>query len=341
MEFYHFIVGVLPKGRILPVSARRYFRRRRCDSDRARDLPHDRSDEQSSSVERSRSAARRGQLQAGHRDHVALAGAIATVLKYGIARLASARRRDDIQKAMDESLLEIVPRMEKRTHYLSALANIGMLIGLLGTIIGLIHAFASVAQANPAEKAELLAAAISVAMNNTASGLVVAITLLLAHMFLEAKTTSLIDSLEIAAVKFLNSVTERHAEPDSGEPAPRAEGTRLRARRLNRTLRCIARHRLATQARSRESHGSVQTPPRDSQSRSIRGRKRTQIVPMIDMMVILVFFLMFTAVFTNTNILELNLPGADNAVPDLPEGLNLEVIVRKAASKWPIAAPVC
>ena len=93
------------------------------------------------------------------------------MLNYGIARLASARRRDDIEKAMDECLLEIIPRMEKRTHYLSALANIGMLIGLLGTVIGLIPAFASIAQANPAEKASLLAASISVAMNNTASGL--------------------------------------------------------------------------------------------------------------------------------------------------------------------------
>jgi biopolymer transport protein ExbB len=147
--------------------------------------------------------------------------AIATVLNYGIARLASARRRDDVEKAMDESLLEIIPRMEKRTHYLSALANIGMLTGLLGTVIGLISAFASIAQANPAEKASLLAASISVAMNNTASGLLCAITLLLAHMFLEAKTTKLIDSLEIAAVKFLNSVVERRTDDATDEsPAP-------------------------------------------------------------------------------------------------------------------------
>ena len=147
--------------------------------------------------------------------------AIATILNYGVARVASARRRDDIEKAMDESLLEIIPRIEKRTHYLAPLANIGMLTGLLGTVIGLIAAFASIATANPAEKASLLAASISVAMNNTASGLFVAITLLLAHMFLEAKTTKLIDSLEIAAVKFLNSVVERRQESDSGdEPAP-------------------------------------------------------------------------------------------------------------------------
>lgn len=155
--------------------------------------------------------------------------AIATVLNYGIARLASARRRDDVEKAMDESLLEIIPRMEKRTHYLSALANIGMLTGLLGTVIGLISAFASIAQANPAEKASLLAASISVAMNNTASGLVVAITLLLANMFLETKTTRLIDSLEIASVKFLNAVTERTGGegPAPAAPAPRGASPRM------------------------------------------------------------------------------------------------------------------
>jgi biopolymer transport protein ExbB len=61
-----------------------------------------------------------------------------------------------------------------------------------------------------------------VAMNNTASGLGVAITLLLAHMFLESKTTSLIDSLEIASVKFLNSITERQHEPAAAPQAPTA-----------------------------------------------------------------------------------------------------------------------
>ena len=59
-----------------------------------------------------------------------------------------------------------------------------------------------------------------------------------------------------------------------------------------------------------------------------RGRHDINVVPMIDMMIILVFFLIFTAVFTKTNILELNLPGADSAVPDLPEGLNLEIVIR-------------
>jgi biopolymer transport protein ExbB len=138
---------------------------------------------------------------------------IATILNYGLARIAHAKRRDDVEKAMDESLLEVIPRIEKRTHYLSSLANIGLLIGLLGTITGLIGAFSAVASANPAEKASLLSLAISVAMNNTASGLGVAITLLLSHMFLESKTTALIDSLEIASLKFLNAIVERPVSP--------------------------------------------------------------------------------------------------------------------------------
>ena len=154
---------------------------------------------------------------------------IGIVLKYGMARISSARRRDDIEKAMEEGMLEIIPRLEKRTHYLSTLANVGMLMGLLGTVIGLIGAFGAVATANPAEKASLLAASISVAMNNSASGLVVAITLLLSNMFLETKTTRLIDSLEIASVKFLNAVTERRGDVESPAPSapPRGAAPRM------------------------------------------------------------------------------------------------------------------
>ncbi|MEO7385548.1 MAG: MotA/TolQ/ExbB proton channel family protein [Gammaproteobacteria bacterium] len=146
--------------------------------------------------------------------------ALGTVLSYGLARTKITHRRDDLEKAMEESLLEIIPKLEKRTHYLSSLANVGMLIGLLGTVAGLIAAFGAIATANPAEKASLLAASISVAMNNTAGGLTVAITLLMAHMYLESKTTGLIDSLEIAALKFLNAVTERAPAAPAASKAP-------------------------------------------------------------------------------------------------------------------------
>jgi biopolymer transport protein ExbB len=138
--------------------------------------------------------------------------AMARILNYGLARLESARRRDDVEKAMEESLMEVLPRLEKRTHYLSTFANLATLLGLLGTIVGLIQAFTAVSNANPAEKADLLSASISVAMNTTAFGLIVAIPLLLVHTLIQTKTTELVDSLEMASVKFLNTLTERRAE---------------------------------------------------------------------------------------------------------------------------------
>jgi biopolymer transport protein ExbB/TolQ len=140
------------------------------------------------------------------------AAAVGQILSYGLARIASARRRDDIEKAMEESLMDIVPKLEKRTHYLATFANLATLLGLLGTVIGLINAFAAVATVNPAEKANLLSASISVAMNCTAFGLMTAVPLLVIHAVLQTKTTELIDSLEMASVKFLNAVTERRPD---------------------------------------------------------------------------------------------------------------------------------
>jgi biopolymer transport protein ExbB len=138
--------------------------------------------------------------------------AIGQIMTYGLNRVRSARRREDIEQAMEESLMEVMPRLEKRTHYLATFANMATLLGLLGTIIGLINAFTAVSNANPAEKADLLSASISVAMNTTAFGLIVAIPLLLVHTLLQTKTTEIVDSLEMASVKFLNSITERGSE---------------------------------------------------------------------------------------------------------------------------------
>jgi biopolymer transport protein ExbB len=155
--------------------------------------------------------------------------AIGQILSYGLARIGSARRRDDIEKAMEESLMDIVPRLEKRTHYIATLANIATLLGLLGTIVGLINAFAAVATVNPAEKANLLSASISVAMNCTAFGLMTAVPLLIIHAVLQTKTTELVDSLEMASVKFLNAVTERalHERPVPAERGAAAQGAQV------------------------------------------------------------------------------------------------------------------
>jgi biopolymer transport protein ExbB len=132
--------------------------------------------------------------------------AIARIVLAAIETIQASPRRDDIQSAMQEGILETVPRLAKRTNYLSILANIATLLGLLGTIIGLIAAFTAVAHADPAEKATLLSESISVAMNTTAFGLMTAIPLLLIHSVLQTKTVAIVDSIEMAGVKFLNAM---------------------------------------------------------------------------------------------------------------------------------------
>jgi len=132
---------------------------------------------------------------------------VSQLLSMGLARQGAVRRREDIEIAMEESMMEIIPQLEKRTSYVALGANVATLLGLLGTIVGLIQAFTAVANANPAEKADLLSASISVAMNTTAFGLIAAIPLLVTHSVLTAKTSEIIDSLEMASVKALNVIT--------------------------------------------------------------------------------------------------------------------------------------
>jgi len=134
---------------------------------------------------------------------------ISQVLNMGLSLQGTVRRREDIEIAMEESMMEIVPRLEKRTPYVALASSIATLLGLLGTIMGLIQAFTAVANANPAEKADLLTASISVAMNTTAFGLMVAIPLLVTHVVLTSKTGEIVDSLEMASVKALNVITKR------------------------------------------------------------------------------------------------------------------------------------
>lgn len=131
----------------------------------------------------------------------------------GMTAVSISRSREDILASMQEASMECVPRLEKRTAYLATLANVATLLGLLGTIIGLIAAFTAVADADPATKATLLSQSISVAMNTTAFGLISAIPLLLIHSVLQSKTAQVIDGLDIVCVKFINAVT---AKPKAG-----------------------------------------------------------------------------------------------------------------------------
>ncbi len=132
---------------------------------------------------------------------------VARIITAGLLRMAQSSRREDIESAMEEGVMEAVPRLERRTGYLATLANVATLLGLLGTIAGLSDAFSAVANADPSEKAALLSASIAVAMNATAFGLFVAIPLLLSHSMIQSRTMQIIDSLEMAGVKCLNILT--------------------------------------------------------------------------------------------------------------------------------------
>jgi biopolymer transport protein ExbB len=134
---------------------------------------------------------------------------ISQLLSMGLARQGAVRRREDIEIAMEEGMMEIIPQLEKRTPYVGLASSIATLLGLLGTIMGLIQAFTAVANANPAEKADLLSASISVAMNTTAFGLMVAIPLLVTSLVLTSKAGAIIDSLEMASVKALNVISAK------------------------------------------------------------------------------------------------------------------------------------
>ncbi len=130
------------------------------------------------------------------------------IVAAGLASFSNSRRRDDISSAMEEGVMDALPGLEKRTQYLATLANVATMLGLLGTIVGLIAAFSAVADAAPTEKASLLSSSISVAMNTTAFGLISAIPLVLLHAVLQTKTAEIVDSFEMASVKVLNLLVE-------------------------------------------------------------------------------------------------------------------------------------
>lgn len=134
--------------------------------------------------------------------------AICKMLTLGIDRLQSSAERDEVEMAMEEVMMETIPRLEKRTHYIAMFANIATLLGLLGTITGLIKAFTAVAQVDPSLKAEILSSSISVAMNTTAFGLAAAIPLIIIFSILQSKTTEITDSFEMATVKFVNLIMQ-------------------------------------------------------------------------------------------------------------------------------------
>jgi biopolymer transport protein ExbB len=131
------------------------------------------------------------------------------VMKNGLKR--ANQSKDQIQDALEASILEVVPKIEKRLSYMALAANLSTLLGLLGTIQGLIQSFAAVAQAEASQKAQLLAEGIAVAMNTTALGLMSAISIMVVHSFLQARGEKMIQEIEENSVKLLDLLSTKKA----------------------------------------------------------------------------------------------------------------------------------
>lgn len=133
----------------------------------------------------------------------------AFVMKNGLKR--ANQSKEQIQDALEGSILETVPLIEKNLGFLALAANLSTLLGLLGTIQGLIQSFAAVATAEASQKAQLLAEGIAVAMNTTALGLVSAISLMVVHAYLVAKGEKMIQEIEENSVKLLDLLGTKKA----------------------------------------------------------------------------------------------------------------------------------
>jgi biopolymer transport protein ExbB/TolQ len=129
---------------------------------------------------------------------------LAVILEAALWHYEQNLSNEEIQNAVDETALRELPRIQKRTHYLSLLGNVSTLTGLLGTITGLMTAFSALAAADPSQKATLLANGIAQAMNTTAFGLIVAIPCMIAFSILSSKANTIIEEIDESSVRLLN-----------------------------------------------------------------------------------------------------------------------------------------
>jgi biopolymer transport protein ExbB/TolQ len=133
--------------------------------------------------------------------------ALPKVIKSGLQR--ASRDEQQIQNAIDAATLEVAPKVERRLGYLALIANIATLLGLLGTITGLIKAFQAIGLADPAKRQQILANGISEAMNATALGLVTAIFAMIMHSILANRAQKIIDEIDEFGVKLIDLLSAR------------------------------------------------------------------------------------------------------------------------------------
>jgi biopolymer transport protein ExbB/TolQ len=139
--------------------------------------------------------------------------ALSRVVRAGLTR--ASKGEQEVARALEEAVLEVTPAISKRIASLWSLANIATLVGLVGTIWGLIQTFASLGAASPEMKQVMLSNGISEAMNNTALGLTIAVICIIFHLALSSKSKTMVEEVEYNALKLENLLARRA----SGETA--------------------------------------------------------------------------------------------------------------------------
>lgn len=139
--------------------------------------------------------------------------ALSRVVRAGLTR--AAKGEQEVARALEEAVLEVTPAISKRIASLWSLANIATLVGLVGTIWGLIQTFASLGAASPEMKQVMLSNGISEAMNNTALGLTIAVVCIIFHLALSSKSKTMVEEVEYNALK-LENLLARRAAGDAG-----------------------------------------------------------------------------------------------------------------------------
>jgi biopolymer transport protein ExbB/TolQ len=147
---------------------------------------------------------RNGEVEKARKLCASMKAPLAVILESALWHFIQQESDQEIQNSVDEVGLRELPKIQRRTHYLSLFANISTLMGLLGTIFGLQQAFGALATADPSQKATVLAKGIAMAMNTTAMGLMVAVPCMILFSILGAKANTLIEEIDESSVRLLN-----------------------------------------------------------------------------------------------------------------------------------------
>jgi biopolymer transport protein ExbB/TolQ len=155
---------------------------------------------------------------------------LAGVFMAGLKKAQFAGESEEVRKGVEEVLLEVLPTLEKRVHYLYSLSNVSTLLGLLGTVVGLIRSFTAVSIADPSQKSVLLASGISLALNNTAFGLMVAILLMVSYSVMQSRVAKLGAEMDEYSMKLINLLTSRQGKP---QPSAMDDRETKRSKRID------------------------------------------------------------------------------------------------------------